>query len=75
MMQSNTAAEEAERRQSMLFSDILTAMNRFAGADGRHVELISTTEIRLISRYATSDGKIHDITQAVNFDYGYRERK
>lgn len=71
----NTIEEETERRQAMLFADVLAVMNRFAGVEGRYVEIVHTGEIRLVSRYVTPDGKVHDITQAVTFNYAARERK
>lgn len=74
MSSLNTIEEETERRQAMLFADVLALMNRFAGVEGRYVEIVHTGEIRLVSRYAV-DGKIHIITQAVTFNYAAREQK
>ena len=70
----NTIEEETERRQAMLFADVLAVMNKFAGVEGRYVEIVHTGEIRLVSRYMV-DGTVHDITQAVTFNYAARERK
>lgn len=69
---SNQPHEEAERRQSMLFADVLAVMNRFAGNGSSFVEVVSTTDLALVTRYE-HEGKVYKITQTVALNYGTRE--
>ena len=66
--------EELERRQSVLFADLLTVMNRKATLGHSYVEVVSTTELVLVSRYTAPDGTCHDLTQSVSLNYGSRKR-
>lgn len=74
MSDLNHVHEELERRQSVLFADLLAVMNSKAGPGHSYVEVVSTTELVLVSRYAAPDGTVHDLTQSVSLNYGSRER-
>lgn len=72
--QRTAVHEELERRQSVLFADILAVMNGKAGLGTSYVEMVSTTEIVLVSQYEGPDGTVHNLTQSVSLNYGSRER-
>jgi uncharacterized sporulation protein YeaH/YhbH (DUF444 family) len=71
----NTIEQEAERRLSILFQDLLAVANRHASNTYTYVEIISTTTIAVTTRYRTPDGVDYDIHQTISLDYGTRERK
>lgn len=70
-MEPNTIGEETERRLSVLFADLLAVLNRRADGHYSFVEVVSTTELRQVSRYVV-DGAEHEITMGVSLNYGTR---
>lgn len=66
---TNTAIQEAENRHAKLMADLLRVINmRSDGMGHQHVELVSASEVRLTTRYATLAGSTV-ITQTMKLDW------
>jgi hypothetical protein len=64
----NTIGQETENRHTALYSELLSVMFKFSDVFGhRWVEVIGATEIRLHSRYRTTEGT-HEITQVLTLE-------
>lgn len=74
LMPRTAVHEELERRQSVLFADLLAVLNSKAGPGTSYVEIVSTTELVLVSLYEDADSVTHQITQSVSLNYGSRQR-
>lgn len=68
MTHFNTIEQETENRHTALYSELLAVMFKFSDVFGhRWVEVIGATEIRLHSRYSTTEGT-HEITQVLSLE-------